>query len=374
MKIIFFSNTDWFLYNFCLDFVRYVQDQGVEVVLMSPPGRYTSYFSMQGVRWIALDMERRSLNPLKELYLLKKIYAIYQKEQPDIVHNFTIKSVIYGGLAAQAARVKKRIHAVTGLGHVFINSSRKGRFLRVLVQILLKLSLRGRGSRLILLNPDDYHCFLQKKILHPDKIHLIKSSGVNTKLFIPTQQKHRGKFRVLLAARLLWEKGIKEYVEAAELLAHRSHEIEFLLAGAADTGNPSAVPAVQIKEWNDSGWLQALGHVDTMQELLAQVNLLVLPSFYAEGVPQSLLEAAAAGLPLITTDSPGCREVVDHGINGFLVPIKDAAALAEKIAYLVDHPDVCQRFGQAGRAKVLKEFDQQLVFEKTWEVYRSLGL
>ncbi len=373
VKTILSANTDWYLYNFRLDLAAYLRDQGLQVLFMSPPGNYARHFAHKGFRWLPLTMQRRSLNPWREASLIRQIYTIYQEEKPDFVHNFTIKNVVYGALAAQAAGIEKRIHAITGLGHVFAVPSFSAYFLRFFVQVLLKFALRGQGSRLILQNPDDQEFFFQNQLIVPEHIHLIKGSGVNPQLFCSTPRVQK-KFRVLLASRLLWEKGIKEYVEAAELLAHRSHEIEFLLAGATDTGNPSAVPAVQIEKWQTSDFITILGHVEKIQKLLTEVNLVVLPSFYGEGVPRSLLEAAAAGLPLITTDSPGCREVVDHGINGFLVPIKDAAALAEKIAYLVDHPDVCQRFGQAGRAKVLKEFDQQLVFEKTWEVYRSLGL
>jgi glycosyltransferase involved in cell wall biosynthesis len=374
VKTIFSANTDWYLYNFRLDLALYLQNQGLDVLFLSPPGNYAQNFASKGFRWLPLTMQRRSLNPCREGYLVQQLYKIYKQEQPDFVHNFTIKNVVYGALAAQAAGIEKRIHAITGLGHVFTTSSYSSRILRFFVQVLLKLALRGQGSRLILQNGDDQQLFLRHQLIRPDRLHLIRGSGVNTQLFRPSPLRRDRKFKVLLAARLLWEKGIQEYVEAAGLLAHRSHELEFFLAGASDPGNPNAVPEAHIKQWQESGLITILGHVDRMQELLAEVDLVVLPSFYGEGIPRSLLEAAAAGLPLITTESPGCREVVDHGINGFLIPIQDAAALAEKIAYLLDHPQLCRHFGQAGREKTLKEFDQQLIFEQTWQVYRSLGL
>jgi glycosyltransferase involved in cell wall biosynthesis len=177
----------------------------------------------------------------------------------------------------------------------------------------------------------------------------------------------------LLAARLLWEKGIREYVEAAQLLAHRADEFEFLLAGVTDPGNPSAVPEQNIRSWQEAGLLTVLGHVENMQQLMTEVDIMVLPS-WREGTPRGLLEAASMALPIITTDAPGCREIVENEKNGFLVPVGDAVALAEKIEYLLDHPETCHRFGQAGREKVCKEFNQEIVFRQTWEVYRSLGI
>ena len=372
MKIIFFANTDWYLYNFRLNLARSLCEQGAEVVMMSPPGEYGAQIEKEGFRWISLPMNRRSLNPLREVRLLRFLCSVYKKEQPDAVHNFTIKSVVYGALAAQAAGIQNRIHAVTGLGHVFISQSPRARILRPLVKGLLRQALRGKESRLILQNFDDRNLFLQYKLIRPERIHLIRGSGVDIERFTPVQRVRKGKFRVLLAARLLWEKGIREYAKAAELLAHRADELEFLLAGAADSGNPSAVPEQDIRKWQETGLLTVLGHVENMQQLMTEVDLMVLPS-WREGMPRGLLEAAAMALPVITTDAPGCREIVENEKNGFLVPIGDAVALTEKIEYLLDNPKTCLRFGKAGREKVCREFDQEIVFRQTWEVYRSLG-
>lgn len=375
MKVIFFANTDWYLYNFRLELARYLCEQGAQVLMMSPPGEYGMRIEKQGFRWIPIPMERRSLHPLQELRLLRYIYAVYTEEQPDVVHNFTIKSVVYGALAAQAAGVTKRIHAVAGLGHVFISHSFQARLLRPLVKGLLRQALRGRRSRLILQNPDDRSLFLQHKLISTEQMYLIKGSGIDTKRFSPVareSQRKREKFRVVLAARLLWEKGIREYIEAATLLAHRASEVEFLLAGVADSGNPSAVPEQDIKRWQKSGLVTVLGHVENMPQLMTEIDLMVLPTYYGEGVPRSLLEAASMGLPIITTDAPGCREVVEHGKNGFLVPVHDAPALAAQIEYLLEHPDTCRCFGQAGRKKVCQEFAQEIVFGQTWDVYCSL--
>ncbi|WP_041065651.1 glycosyltransferase family 4 protein [Thiolapillus brandeum] len=373
MKIIFFANTDWYLYNFRLGLAHYLSNQGVEVVMMSPPGDYGAQLEEQGFRWIPLPMERRSLNPLAEWKLLRFIRSVFRAEQPDAVHSFTIKSVVYGGLAAQSAGIPNRIHAVTGLGHVFVSNTPRARLLRPLVKRLLKLALRGSRSRLILQNPDDRQLFIDLKLINPNHIHLVKSSGVDTEVFVPTRHKRGKRFRVLLAARLLWEKGIREYAYAAQKLAIHAEKIEFLLAGATDPGNPSAVEENDIRIWQSSGLIKVLGHVDDLQYLMREVDLMVLPS-HREGVPRGLIEAAAMGLPIVTTDAPGCREVVDDGVNGLLVPVGDGDALAHAIEYLLNNPDKCREFGAAGRKKVLREFDQKIVFALTGEVYRELGL
>ncbi|MCI5145880.1 MAG: glycosyltransferase family 1 protein, partial [Candidatus Electrothrix sp. AR3] len=225
---------------------------------------------------------------------------------------------------------------------------------------------------LILQNPDDRDLFLEHTLMKDERIYLIRGSGVDTDFFAPVQRKRSTHFRVLLASRLLWEKGIREYVEAAALLTHRSETIEFLLAGDADPGNPTSVPQAEIRQWQAAGLVKVLGHVKDIRQLLDKVDLMVLPS-YREGTPRGLLEAASTMLPLITTDAPGCREIVEDGINGLLVPVGDASTL-EKIEYLLDNPKICDTFGRAGREKVLQEFDQEMVFQQTWAVYQSLGM
>lgn len=376
MKILLFANTDWYLYNFRLPLAKFLKEKGLEVVLISPPGTYVSRLEEQGFRHISLPMERRSLNPWQEAKLLTHLTKLYTKEQPDLVHHFTIKSVIYGSLAAQFAGIKARVNAVTGLGHVFTSHSWQARLLRPLVRSLFRIALRGPQSRLILQNPDDYQSFIEARLAPSNSLRLIRGSGVDTERFQPSPPNHReeGKtrvFRVLLATRLLWEKGIGEYVEAARILKPRYPSIEFLLAGSPDHGNPASVPPEQILVWEREGMITALGHVENMENLLRQVDLAVLPS-YREGTPRSLLEAAACGLPIVTTDVPGCREIVQQSVNGLLVPVKNAQALAEAIRYLVENPQERTKMGKAGREKVLAEFDQRIVLEKTFEVYREV--
>ncbi|HAS51321.1 MAG TPA: glycosyltransferase family 1 protein [Gammaproteobacteria bacterium] len=374
MKIIFFANTEWYLYNFRLPLARYLRDQGHEVVMLSPPGPYVAQLEAAGFRALTIPMQRRSLNPLRELALLNHIRQIYTQEQPALVHHFTLKCVILGALAARLAGIPARINAVTGLGYIFTSQDAKARLLRPPVRILLRLALNSRYSRLIVQNPDDQQKFIDLGLIRPELIRLIHVSGVNSQQFQPRINPRRsGPLRVLLASRLLWDKGLAEYAEAARQLRSEGLPVEFLLAGATDPGNPASVPPDTLADWQRQGWLTLLGHVDNMSALLAETDIVALPTSYGEGIPCCLLEAAACGLPLVATDAPGCREIVQHDVNGLLIPVKDAPALAAALRRLCQEPETRQRMGQAGRAKVLAEFDQRIVIEQTLAVYGELG-
>ncbi len=369
MKVLLFANTDWYLYNFRLPLANYLKEQGLEVVLVSPAGSYSSRLKAKGFRWVPVKMERRSLNFWTEFKLLIHLTKLYAKESPDLVHHFTLKCVIYGSIAACLAGVKRQINAITGLGHIFTSNNSFANLLRPFVSMLLRIVLYGSKSRLILQNHDDYNFFTQTGLSKPQTTRLIRGSGVDTEKLKQLTVNETGKFKVLLATRLLWEKGVGEYIEAARLC--HNDAMEFLLAGSPDDGNPASVSQQQILAWQAEGIINLIGHIDNIETILSQVDLVVLPS-YREGVPRILLEAAACGLPIVTTDAPGCREIVVDGVNGLLVPCKDSIALAKAIQYMKDHPSERVRMGAASREKVVKEFAQNIVFKKTFDVYKEL--
>ena len=373
-KVVLFANTDWYLYNFRLSLIRRLRDAGYDVVLMSPPGDYGEKLQALGFRWIALPMRRRSLNPLREAALVRHIARLLRKERPDLIHGFTIKAAVYGGLAGRLAGVNARVSAVAGLGWVFISPSLRARMLRPLVATLLRLALGGEGGRLILQNPDDAALFARARLVKFDRVRVIKGSGVDCKRFTPPEiaRDDNAPLSVLVAARLLWDKGLQEYVDAARSLKAQGRRIRFLLAGDPDPGNPAAVPVESIRAWTDEGLIEWLGHVSDMPSLFRSVDVVALPS-YREGLPKSLIEAAACGCALITTDAPGCREVVNDGVEGFCVPVKDAAALAHAIARLDDDRDLVRRMGAAARRRALAEFDEEIVLDATLAVYREVA-
>jgi len=377
MKIILFANTEWYLFNFRLTLAKALQAQGHDVLLISPPGEYGARLQTLGFRWEALPMDRKSLNPLQELRLLAYLCRLYRREQPALAHHFTIKCVVYGSIAALLARVPARVNAVAGMGYVFTNQALKARLLRPVVRGLMRLVLNGRRARLILQNNDDMAAFAKAGLARPELTRLVMGSGVDLARFTPRAQPAqvvqdaRRPTRVVLAARLLWDKGIAEYVEAARQLKAKGLPIRFLLAGAPDPGNPAAIPQATLDGWQAEGLIELLGQVSDMAALFATADMVVLPS-YREGLPKSLIEAAACALPLVTTDVPGCREVVTHEVDGLLVPVKDAKALANAIERLHLDPVWARQLGLAARARALKEFDERIVIRRTLAVYGEL--
>lgn len=373
MKILLFANTDWYLYNFRRSLALALQDAGYDVLMVSPEGPYGAKLTELGLRWTPAPMQRRSLNPLRELGLLLWLRRVVLEEEADLVHGFTIKGVVYGALAARLAGCRVRINSVEGMGYVFTSDAIKARILRPVVSALLRLALSGPNARLILLNPDDAAFFLQAGLATPTQVRLILGAGVDCQRFYPADPARQDKspVRVLLPARLLWDKGVAEFIEAARLLKASGRAIEFLLAGAPDDGNPAAVPREQVLIWQHEGLVQWLGHVGDMPALYRSVDLVVLPS-YREGLPTGLTEASACGVPIITTDVPGCREVVVDGENGFLIPAKDARALADAIAVLADNKELRFQMGTAARKLAISKFDEIIVIKQTLAVYKEL--
>lgn len=373
MKVVLFANTDWYLYNFRRSLALTLRDAGYDVLLISPHGPYGKRLQHLGLRWQAVPMERRSLNPVREFVVLCHIFRLFQRERPSLVHGFTIKSAVYGSLAARIARVPGRVNAVAGMGYVFVSGSTRARVLRPIVRTLLRLALGGRRARLILQNPDDVALFEQAGLVDVGQVRLIPGSGVDCSRFLAKEPGAVGNspLRVLLAARLLWDKGVAEYIAAARRLLAEGRSLQFLLAGDPDPGNPAAVSEETVREWVAEGIVEWLGHVDDMPALFVSADMVVLPS-YREGLPKGLIEAAACALPLVTTDVPGCREVVTDGVDGLLVPARDSDALASAIARLQDDPEFAGRLGRAARAKALAEFDEKIVIERTMAVYREL--
>ena len=372
MKIILFANTDWYLYNFRRTLALALRDSGHDVLLLSPPGSYSKKLIELGLRWKPVPMARRSLNLFREFKFVFWLSLLMRREGAELVHGFTIKGAVYGALAARIARVPFRISGIDGLGYVFASDDFKAQLLRPLVRVMLRLSLNGINSRLILLNRDDVVFFNRTGLVDSNLVRLIPGAGVDCKRFALGGHRVSGQpLRVLMAARLLWDKGLAEYVTAARLLKKQGRNIHFLLAGTPDEGNPKSVPVETVQSWVEDDLIDWLGHVSDMPALLATVHVFVLPS-YREGLPTSLTEAAACSLPLITTNVPGCRDVVTHEVNGLLIPIRNAEALAQGIARLDDDPILADRLGSAARAKALELFEEQIVIKSTMAVYAEL--
>ena len=372
MKVLFFANSDWYLFNFRLGLASYLREQGIDVVMISPPGPHVEKIIAAGFRHVPLTMDRRSLNPVREVAVILRLVRIYKREQPDLLHHFTIKSIVHGSIAARVAGIGSVVNAIAGLGYVFSSNTILARIIRPLVAFSIKKALGGPRTRVIFQNEADRHLLCSGHLVDKDRTRLIAGSGVNTERFHPPPRRDFSRIKVLLASRLLWDKGIGEYVEAARRMAPVWPELEFLLAGDVDAGSPASISRPQLDQWRREGAVRVLGHVADMALLLKQVHVVVLPTAYGEGVPRILLEAAACGVPIIATDAPGCTEVVAHGVNGLLVPPKDVEALVRALTELLDANKRLD-MGIAGRAKVLEKFDEQIVFTQTFTVYRELS-
>jgi glycosyltransferase involved in cell wall biosynthesis len=370
-KMLMVAHWDWVLYNFRLPLARALREKGFEVIFVCPYGEYVPKLKEEGFCWIHWAIVRRSLNPVRELIAILYLASIYQREQPQIVHHFTIKPNLYGSIAALLARRDKVINTFTGLGFLF-SEHPLAIGLRSSVLPLAKLAFRASKGWSVFQNRQDLETCLRLRLVLPERVVVIDGSGIDTRKFHPNHDSppdnHEHPTVVLMAARLLWDKGVREFVEAARVLKARGLQVEFWLAGKPDNGNPMCVPEEFLKEWREEGLINWLGHRDDMPNLLQQVDIAVLPSYH-EGVPRFLLEAAACGLPLVATDIEGCRVVVRDGVNGFLVPVKDPYALADAIETLIKKPELRRQMGIASRKLVEAEFDERIILNKWLALY-----
>lgn len=370
MKIILFANTDWYLYNFRLPLAEALRQAGHTLVLLSPDGPYGPRLCAAGFDWRPFPLSRKGQNPFRELDTLLRIFRFYRAEQPDLVHHFTIKCVLYGSLAAHLARVRAVVNSVTGLGYLFVNPGLAARLAQAVVRPLIRLALRG--TRVIFQNQDDATAYQSMRLVSADQSALIRGSGVDVERFRPLPLPADPPL-VVLPARLLWDKGVGEFVEAARLLRAEGVAARFALVGNSDAGNPAAVPEDTLRGWQQASLVEWWGWQEEMQLVYASAAVVCLPS-YREGLPKSLLEAAACARPVVTTDAPGCREVVPDGRNGVLVPVRDARALADGLRPLLLDPALRARMGAAGRELVVESFSTSRIVSETLAVYDRTGI
>jgi len=370
LKILLFANTDWYLYNFRLALAKELRQQGYQVILLSPPGDFQKRLQENGFQWIPFPLSRQGTNPFSELYTIWRLIQIYRQIQPFGVHHFTIKPVIYGSLAAHLVGIKGIVNSITGLGHLFIDTGIITQIIRGLTKILYRTNLLH--TQVIFENSEDRETFIQNRLIKPTQANLILGTGVDTEKFQPSPKTH-GHPLVLFSSRLLASKGILEFVEAAQQLKQNGSKARFVIAGTPDSGNPASISPEQIQSWERASFVEIWGWQEDMPAVLAKTDIFCLPS-YREGVPSALLEACASGLPIITTDVPGCRDVVANRVNGLLVHPKDAQALAEAIETLLADTKLRTEMGKAGRRLALEKFSLDKIIEQTLNVYqKALG-
>lgn len=369
-RLLLSSNTDWYLYNFRLALAEYMRAAGLEVVLVSPYGRFVPSLKQHGFRWIPWELGRQSTAPWGEIDSLRQIYAIYRREKPDLVHHHTIKPVLYGSLAARLAGVPAIVNSITGRGYIFLGEERKARVLKRLVLPLYRLAFRSPRCGVTFENETDRDYFLTNRLVPKERTWLIEGVGVDPQRFTP-QPEPAGTPVIMLAARMLWDKGVGVLVEAARQLKAEI-PVRVVLVGEPDPGNPGTVSSQTLEKWHVEGIIEWWGWRPNMPEVYNQSHIVTLPTMYGEGVPTTLLEAAACGRPLVASDIPGCRQVVLDGQNGFLVPANDPAALAQTLKRLAGDSALRGRMGAASRQLVMRKFTHAQVHAATLEVYQHI--
>ena len=343
---------------------------GYKVALLSRISHYRAQIEASGVEVIDWSLDRRSRNPFMELRALWEAYSALLRLRPDIVHAVALKPVLYSALACRLAGVHARVSALAGLGFVFSSQKFLARLLRPVLVRAFRWALSGGRSRLILQNPDDQGTFLAADVLEPGRIRLIRGAGVDPSVFFP-QSEVSGVHLVILPARMLWDKGVGEFVYCARSIKQKGIAARFALVGEPDEHNPECVPVAQLEAWVAEGAVEWWGRCADMPDVLRQAAVVCLPS-YREGLPKALLEAASCGRSIVTYDVPGCREVVVEGKNGFLVPLNDTQALVVALEKLLSDPELRRHMGVAGRELVLKEFSQEKVAAETMRVWEEV--
>jgi len=347
-KLLFLVTEDWYFVSHRLPLACAARDAGYDVVIVTQVTNHGDVITNSGLELEPLKFSRSHGKPWQDLMTVVSIFRLYKKHKPDLVHQVSIKPVIYGSIAALFARVPVVINALTGLGFVYSSTQIKAKFLRFLIKPLLKVLLSRKNTWLIIQNPDDQSTLKKAGIINNKQVVLIRGSGVDTDKFRPVDHDLSGTPIVLLAARMLWDKGVGEFVEAARVIKASGKKVKFVLVGDSDPENPACISQQELSGWQASGIVEWWGRRDNMSEILANSTLVCLPS-YREGLPKVLIEAAACGKAIVTTDAPGCREIVQHGDNGLLVPIKNAIAIAEGIEKLLDDNKMREEMGKKSR-------------------------
>lgn len=367
-RVFLVCNTAWSLYNFRLTLILELQKAGHDVWTVSPVDDFVQQLKRRGIRHLPVPMNRKGTNPLEDLLLTYRLFRAFRRHRPDVVLAYRAKPNIYGSLAAQPLGIPV-VNTITGLGAAFMERST----LASVSQVLYRLALR-RSARVVFQNTDDLEHFIQGGLVNPDVVEQVAGSGVDTRRFAPDgRQPSARPFVFLLVARLLWDKGIGEYVEAARRLIERGLPVECRVLGYFDPGNPSAIPVDQVNAWATEGIIRYVGASDAVEQEMRDADCIVLPS-YREGLPRALIEAAAMGKPVITTDSPGCRAVVRDGYNGFLCRVRDPADLAEKMVDMFELPAASRsEMGRRNREKACREYDERIIVRRYLDLVTDLA-
>ncbi len=369
--LLYLVTEDWYFCSHRLQIARAARDAGWQVIVATRVRNHGDAILREGFRLTPIRLRRHSLAPWRELMAIAELIRIYRRERPSLVHHVAMKPVFYGSIAAALVRVPAVINALAGMGYIFASSSLKARLLRRPIRTALGWLLDRPNSRVIVQNPDDVALLTKTGMVAAERVVLVRGSGVDTAAFSYSDEPD-GTPVAVMVSRMLWDKGVGELVEAARLLRQWEVPLHVVLVGPPDPDNPASIPETQLQRWNESGAIAWWGERTDIAEIWAKSHIAVLPSYYGEGLPKSLLEAAACGRAMVAANTPGCREVVRDGETGILVPPRDAASLAKALKKLAYDSRLRRRLGRAARALVEGDLSQEAVAVQTLALYHSL--
>lgn len=369
-RILFFITEDWYFWSHRLPIARAVRDTGFEVLIATRVDQHKERIEKEGFKLIPIHLVRRNKNIFREIFNTLGIVKIYRREKPDIVHHVAMKPVLYGSWAARIAGIPAVVNALAGLGFIFVAQGCKTSILRRLVIFAYRSAFSAKNTIGIFQNPEDLKLFVDGGVVKSEKAVLIRGSGVDTSRFVHFPEP-AGIPIIVLASRMLWDKGVGEFVDAARILNKDGIKCRMILVGNPDPENPASIPEETLRGWHSEGIVEWWGYRDDMPEVFAESNIVVLPS-YREGLPKVLLESASCGRAIVATDVPGCKEIVCHNENGFLIPPHDSKALADALKVLIKDPELRAKMGARGREIVEAEFSEEIVVKQTMEVYERL--
>ncbi|MEY8720592.1 glycosyltransferase family 4 protein [Bacteroides stercorirosoris] len=371
IRLFIVVNVDWFFLSHRKDIALSAQENGYEVTVVTKDTGMKSTIEALGLKVIDLPMNRSGQNIIEELYTCWFLYRLYRRKKPDIVHHVGLKTILWGTLAAKLAKVHGVVNAVSGLGIFF--SEENTSLVSKLLPRVLRFSHHRKNLAVIFQNEEDKGLFLKNRIIKEEQAFMIKGSGVDLNQYCYTPEQESKKIKVLLTARMIVEKGVFVLVDAALKLKEKYRDkVEFLLCGGLDD-NPKAIKEEELKSVCDGGYIQWLGYRTDVLELLKSCHIVAFPSYYKEGLPKSLIEAAAVGRPIVTTNSIGCKETVVDGYNGYLIPVKDSDTLAKKLNLLFEYENLRQNMGRNSRILAEKDFSIENVIHRHLEIYSQLS-
>ena len=369
-KLFFIVSEDKSFWSHRLSLALSAIDAGYDVTLVSNFNKLESKIKNRGVNVININFVRSSKHPFTDLKNIFKLIFILRKEKPDIIHNVALKTILITSIAGLFSKKMVIINAFTGLGYVFSSDQLHAKLIRFFIKPIFKLLFRRSNYWTIFQNPDDMNLFERLGIINQNRSTLIRGSGVETDKFIQSDDLNKIPV-VMLASRMLWDKGVGEFVKVAKRAYKNKINAEFMLVGGIDNDNPMSIPLSTLKQWVSNGDVQWEGHSDNMPDMLASASIVCLPS-YREGLPKVLLEAAAIGRPLIASDGPGCREIVRDKYNGLLVKMRDADSLYEAVLMLVNNRKMRETMGRNSRTLVETELSTTIINTQTIELYRRV--